>query len=358
MIRPSDGVLDPAARRKENMGHRYGRPPSTAAALTDTAVAEFGALAAPGRVRRLSPYAGVLLLLAVAMLIDGRGNRGALVTAAILCVALVVGVAVAPWRRMSRHWQSAAMLAPIAVLAVASWADAAAGSRFAFASIVPLLFIALYGDRRLMTMATVLALGSLAGECITDPTLDFTMRSLVYAAILLGLLPAFRRLVADHRRALESLADLADRDPLTGLANRRALERRTRELPASDRGLGLIFVDIDHFKTVNDTYGHDIGDALLVLIGQRLVHSTRSADIVSRVGGDEFVIGSNGDLAATAALAERIEAEIKGTPFHVGADSVTVRVSVGFSHTESDDVDTSALLTAADRSMYAAKATR
>jgi diguanylate cyclase (GGDEF)-like protein len=338
------------------MGHR--RPPSTAAALSDTAVAEFGALAAPGRLRRLSPYAGVMLLLAVAMLLDRLGNRQALVTVGVLCVGWIVGVAVAPWRRIPRHWQGAAMLAPIAAISVASWADTASGSRFAFATIVPLFFIAIYEGPRLMATALVLTIGALVGQCVAVATLEFTLRSLVYSAILLGLLPAFRRLVGDHRRALAALADLADRDPLTGLANRRALERRTRDLPASDRGLGLIFVDIDHFKAINDTYGHDMGDALLVLIGQRLVDSTRSTDIVSRVGGDEFVIGTAGDLAATVALAARIGAEMKSTPFSLGSGSVTVRVSVGYSHTDTDDGDTSALLTAADRSMYAAKAAR
>lgn len=98
-----------------------------------------------------------------------------------------------------------------------------------------------------------------------------------------------------ERRALErELRTAAVQDPLTGLINRRALmERLTEAQQRQDRhggDIGLLFVDLDRFKTINDTYGHEVGDRLLIETGRQMLAATRQTDTVCRLGGDEFVV--------------------------------------------------------------------
>ena len=164
------------------------------------------------------------------------------------------------------------------------------------------------------------------------------------------------------RRALEErLAHLANHDPLTGLANRaRLLEHldacRTSAL-APER-LGVLFLDLDRFKRVNDLYGHDVGDHLLVTIGRRLRAAVRPLDLVARLGGDEFVVVCP-DLEsprALAALANRLEAVV-ADPMKIGGVTVQVFTSVGMI---TGDAATTAesLLAEADGAMYAVKQRR
>src|SRR5690606_37803124 len=92
-------------------------------------------------------------------------------------------------------------------------------------------------------------------------------------------------------RAQAELAELALRDALTGLRNRRYLDERLDELLGRSAGpIAVIFIDLDDFKLVNDTHGHDVGDAVLAAVGERLSGSARTSDIVARLGGDEFVM--------------------------------------------------------------------
>ncbi|WP_241006445.1 GGDEF domain-containing protein, partial [Aeromonas media] len=90
----------------------------------------------------------------------------------------------------------------------------------------------------------------------------------------------------------EMMRRLAFHDPLTGLANRRLLQQRLKERlqQAPERPLALIFIDLDHFKPINDTFGHETGDLLLKLVAERMGECVREEDLVARLGGDEFVI--------------------------------------------------------------------
>jgi diguanylate cyclase (GGDEF)-like protein len=98
----------------------------------------------------------------------------------------------------------------------------------------------------------------------------------------------------ERDKAIHDLADMAYTDPLTGLPNRRVflkcMEKTLAECTRHHIHAALILIDLDDFKSVNDTYGHDAGDAVLVEIGLRLQNSIRTEDVVSRVGGDEFII--------------------------------------------------------------------
>jgi diguanylate cyclase (GGDEF)-like protein len=156
------------------------------------------------------------------------------------------------------------------------------------------------------------------------------------------------------------LAHLAYHDTLTGLPNRRLFfDRLTHALDVRRRhrsALGLVFVDIDSFKAINDRHGHLVGDRVLVAAAQRLLTSARASDTVARIGGDEFTIlceqleDARQDLVA---LAERIGAQVSGC-MTTERQPITVTLSVGIT-TVIDDEDADALVRNADSAMYAAK---
>jgi len=152
-------------------------------------------------------------------------------------------------------------------------------------------------------------------------------------------------------------------DELTGLGNRRLL---TRELEAvftapdrtwgADEALALLMIDLDHFKEINDSFGHPTGDGLLRLIGPRLAGVTRTSDIVARLGGDEFAILLTGaDVEFATAIAERITTEI-APPFDVEGSSLHVGASIGIALAPEHASSAIELMRCADVAMYRAKA--
>jgi diguanylate cyclase (GGDEF)-like protein len=148
-------------------------------------------------------------------------------------------------------------------------------------------------------------------------------------------------------------------DPLTGLANRTLLRDRLDEALLSvgrdNRGVAVLMLDLDRFKGINDTFGHDAGDEVLRAVATRLIRSTRDTDTVARVGGDEFVVLLPGlsrheDANHVAVALHRSVAE----PIHVGASWVEVRASIGVAVSGSR-VEADELLKEADLAMYEAK---
>lgn len=163
------------------------------------------------------------------------------------------------------------------------------------------------------------------------------------------------------RKATEARMDfLAHHDPLTGLPNR--LLARDRFLQAAshaerqNRKLAMLFVDLDHFKTINDSLGHPVGDSLLLEVARRLGHCLRDTDTVSRQGGDEFLVLltdlHDGDEAGS--IAEKIE-EALVVPFELMGHELTTSLSVGISIYPDDAMDFDTLLKMADTAMYSAK---
>jgi len=145
-------------------------------------------------------------------------------------------------------------------------------------------------------------------------------------------------------------------DALTGLGNRGLLvDRLQHELVRADRGATaptLLYLDLDHFKAVNDTFGHLAGDQLLRAVAERLVNCVREEDVCARLGGDEFAVllGAGADPPA---VARRVLASLR-RPFAIAGSEVSVSVSIGIA-TGTDEAET--LLRNADRAMYDAKRT-
>lgn len=164
-------------------------------------------------------------------------------------------------------------------------------------------------------------------------------------------------------RALQArVADQALRDPLTGLANRRLLDEILAGVflrtDTEEQPVAAAFLDLDGFKSVNDHYGHDAGDVVLQETARRLLGTVREADVVARVGGDEFVILFRPTSVGSDSLVERIDAAL-GVPIDLG-DGVWVqcRPSIGVADTREVGRDSGALLAEADSAMYQAKRNR
>jgi two-component system cell cycle response regulator len=156
----------------------------------------------------------------------------------------------------------------------------------------------------------------------------------------------------------EELYTTSRTDVLTGLYNRRHLEEQLRIGIATavrrDEPIGVLLLDVDHFKVVNDTYGHQAGDEVLVELARRIHTELRAGDIAGRWGGEEFlVVLPNTGLAGTVETGERIRAIVEAEQFGAGEEYITVTISGGGA---SDiDVDEEALVHRADNGLYEAK---
>ncbi|HEY6339662.1 MAG TPA: diguanylate cyclase [Candidatus Sulfotelmatobacter sp.] len=162
-------------------------------------------------------------------------------------------------------------------------------------------------------------------------------------------------------RLREALRAQSVRDPLTGLYNRRyleeTLEREIRRAVRAEQSLGILVLDLDHFKKVNDTYGHDAGDTVLREAGAFLTKSVRVEDTVCRFGGEEFVVVlPTASAEAARARAERIRSKLRELPvLHQGHSLGRITVSIGVAELPVNGTSAADLLAAADAALYRAK---
>jgi two-component system, cell cycle response regulator len=171
-----------------------------------------------------------------------------------------------------------------------------------------------------------------------------------------------RKLYAERLRGMVSDAmELAITDPLTGLYNRRYLQLHLNSLIAravtDDKPICVLLFDIDHFKGVNDTYGHDVGDEVLKDFSERLRRGVRGIDLVARLGGEEFIlVMPETDAGYAAFVAERLRSEVENGTFKAKSGArfpMTVSIGLAEWHGASDTAD--ALIKRADQALYTAK---
>jgi diguanylate cyclase (GGDEF)-like protein len=180
--------------------------------------------------------------------------------------------------------------------------------------------------------------------------------TLLLAGVRLALSVAGLRALT-HQRLRQSLTD-----ELTGLGNRRYLfqvldgffaEQADPEMPS--RNLAFLFIDLDRFKEINDSYGHPAGDELLRQLGPRLSGALRSTDALVRIGGDEFgVVMIDADVEATIALAQRLTTVLE-EPFSLDVVAAQIGASIGIALAPNDAIDSAGLMWSADIAMYRAK---
>ena len=262
------------------------------------------------------------------------------------------------------------------VFAVASWAVHVSGFVFVpddenrlvwFLSLVVGVYI-LLGRRAgaclaVASVAAVLWCNPHLAHPVSERGMGTFITSLVSMSVIFHVFTS--RSVLFHRAMVASqaqLRELSDRDPLTGVLNSRGLARQCEQLLLLARRRGepcaVLFVDLDHFKRVNDQHGHDAGDVVLQRVAAVLTQRLRRSDVLGRVGGEEFVVflpatDEAGATQLAEALRQDIEACCPQTPAGV---SLTVTASIGVAAKVSGQVSLPDLQRDADQAMYAAKA--
>ncbi len=282
------------------------------------------------------------------------------VVLAISACALLIALGLALTRRRGIRRQGVCALLVVATLLTAAAIWATGGPPNATSALY--MWICLYAayvlpERWAIGFALGCAASYLLVTALAPPEfppvahLTTSIASLVGATLIVSKLDT--RLVV----AMAGLELAARTDPLTGLANRRRFsEELERELVRSRRDgrpLTVIVCDLDHFKDVNDTYGHIAGDRVLRLVGDVLSQHSRAIDLPARVGGEEFaIILPDTGIEAGAAAAERLRLEIERRSARAGP---RITVSLGVACTQQVGLARDALYRAADRALYAAK---
>ncbi|MBT3202318.1 MAG: diguanylate cyclase [Phycisphaerales bacterium] len=207
---------------------------------------------------------------------------------------------------------------------------------------IPIIFLT--GSDDVQDRVKGLNLGAV--DYVTKPFDGFELQARVNAALR-----------TKHMQDL--LIEHAHIDPLTGMSNRRALTKRlNREWSRVQRHGGtmsLIMADLDHFKHINDTFGHSIGDKVLQEVAKAITAQCRNLDLPARYGGEEFaIVVPDGTAEQATVLAERCRQAITNTQVTVGSQEVRVTASLGVADT-ADAPSTEALIAAADQALYQAK---
>ncbi|WP_458524485.1 GGDEF domain-containing protein [Onishia taeanensis] len=174
-----------------------------------------------------------------------------------------------------------------------------------------------------------------------------------------------RRLLREvaHRQSLEAqLRGLAERDALTGLANRRHFMMRAQALLQDARDgqapFTLCMLDVDHFKTINDTWGHSHGDRVLTAIAHACQQSLRPQDVIGRFGGEEFVVAlPDTRLDEARAIAERLRSKIATLTLEGATHEPPLTITIGISAAHAEETDLDALIRRADQALYVGKRT-
>lgn len=193
---------------------------------------------------------------------------------------------------------------------------------------------------------------------------DYVMRPLDRNELVARVRTQIRRLryTMQLRENFQQSVEMAVTDSLTGLYNRRYMETHlgqlTRHASAKEGALSLLLVDIDYFKAINDTYGHDAGDEVLREFAARLRANARGVDIVCRYGGEEFVvIMPDTEQEMAYVVAERMRAEVAAKPFPIrnGSRTIGVTISIGVAALQDRGDTASSIMKMADEALYAAK---
>lgn len=315
--------------------------------------------------RRLVLYA---LLAALAYpLLMARGSLPLQIASAGLCLSLAAVVLVVPRMRDFAPWLQIANVGALIVLAAFFFVETP-GSVLSLGVVMLAIFGSQYAFVRRRDLAAVYAFGTLAlvlgsvlrGE-LTAPW-GLASVSMIVAAFVVAYATGALQISAQNNLVHERLkkTELAHVDELTGLPSRSVLFERLDGALASARrrkhDVAVLYVDLDRFKRVNDTYGHRAGDHVLVQVGCRLKRAVRTDEIAARIGGDEFVVllphvsQFNEPDEAAARFARILE-----EPYVFEGERLEIGASIGVARSPYDGFERARLLASADAAMYARK---
>jgi two-component system cell cycle response regulator len=217
---------------------------------------------------------------------------------------------------------------------------------------VPILVIVSDGDRRKLTQALEMGVNDYLTRPVDKNELVARVRTQLRK----------KRYSDRLRHNVQLSLEMAITDQLTGLHNRRYMSRHLDNLLANarrnERPLAFVIMDIDHFKQVNDTHGHDIGDEVLKEFAGRIAANVRGIDLACRYGGEEFVVVMpDTDVAFACSIAERLRQTVEANPVKVSRapGALNVTISIGIARMEGEGDTAEALLHRADQALYRAK---
>jgi len=217
---------------------------------------------------------------------------------------------------------------------------------------IPILVVVSDGDRRKLTQALEMGVNDYLTRPVDKNELVARVRTQLR-----------KKRYADRLRHNVQLSlEMAITDQLTGLHNRRYMSRHLDNLVASakktEKPIAFVIMDIDYFKSVNDTYGHDTGDEVLKEFASRIAANVRGIDLACRYGGEEFVVVMpDTDVAFAYSVSERLRHSIETTPFRISRapNALSLTISIGIAGLEGMDDSGDALLHRADQALYSAK---
>lgn len=203
----------------------------------------------------------------------------------------------------------------------------------------------------LFVLSVMVLIGKSDEEIVTYIFFALPLAGYVFAVIVLNR----RNGVEAYQNAFENHI-LMSLDGLSNLLNRRTWYEISRRHWTDDKGISFIMLDIDHFKRVNDTYGHDCGDRVIEAVSRVLLDETREQDVVGRLGGEEFgVILPQANLDEAKIIAERIRGKIEETPIVYNGETIRVTASIGVIENSAYISDFNTLVTLGDKNLYHAK---
>jgi diguanylate cyclase (GGDEF)-like protein len=304
-------------------------------------------LDSPGVLGRVFPFAVAAVLGLGTLIVPSAHRGGALVTLALgLTAAVIVACLILPWRRLPAICQAGPPFVYFAVVVLLRHAEGGAASGLSPLLMIPYFWISLYGSRKQLALATVTAAAVLILPILFIGLPQYPVTEWRRAIIWVSIVPVMGHAI---RELVERVERMARTDSLTGALNRRAWDDEVDRSICRARRLSepvtLALLDIDHFKTYNDTRGHLAGDELLRATVGAWQTSVRCTDLIARYGGEEFaILMPSTDISAADITITRL----------LGCVPELQTVSAGIAEWDGNETATN-LMRRADSAMYRAK---
>lgn len=302
-------------------------------------------------------WVGFSALFGAAFLADGAPTRWrwleAVESGLLVSAAAIFGAGLVGWMEIAQNILEASSVAGVFLFTGLAFVRWRRGFRPAF----------WYLAGRLVLFASVLLTVAISWGWLNQPfwlangmQMGVCVETVVFALALSARVRDLHLQRAELRIHAEQMALVAATDPLTGLANRHGLEQAAAGLLDRPGQQAVLMIDLDRFKPINDSLGHEVGDQVLVEVAARLRSAVRESDVVARLGGDEFVLllAQVPDLAHLESLAGRLVQAVS-RPMQLGEAQLQIGASVGVALPPGDGLALKELMLAADRAMYQAK---